>query len=143
MSSKFYCVVKSEDAVVPKKAGPNEVGYDLTLTKVSKRLDKNTIMYDTDIIVKPPNGYYFEIVPRSSIVKTGWWLANSVGIIDPTYRDTLKVVLKRVDETTPEIELPKRLCQLVLREMGETFECQVVDSLDTTERIGGFGSTDK
>lgn len=131
------------DAVLPTKAGPDEIGYDLTLTRIHKRLDEYTIMYDTDIIVKPPEGFYVEVVPRSSMVKTGWFLANSVGIIDPTYRDTIKVVLKRVDASHPEVELPKKICQLILREVPHRHvEVEEVVSLDTTSRQGGFGSTD-
>jgi len=98
-------------------------------------------MYDTGIIIKPPDGYYTEIVPRSSIVKSGWILANSVGIIDPTYRDTLKVVLKRVDKEQPEIPLPNRICQLILKPFVESFSVIETDSLEETERKGGFGST--
>lgn len=137
------CVLTWPDAVLPAKAGPQEVGYDLTLVRVHERLDDDTIMYDTGVIAKPPEGYYLEVVPRSSIVKSGWIMANSVGIIDPTYRDTIKVVLKRVRSDTPEIELPKRLCQLLLRRMeGAGVVIRGVDALDHTTRTGGFGSTD-
>ena len=149
----MQCVKTSDLAVIPFRAGPNEIGFDLTLVRKTKELDEYTIMYDTDIIIKPPDGFYTEIVPRSSIVKTGWFQANSIGIIDPTYRDTLKVVLKRVDKNTPEITLPCRLCQLILRpvyrivkvdkESGQhSNEIIVVDKLEETERKGGFGSTD-
>jgi dUTP pyrophosphatase len=128
--------------VIPKKAGPNEIGYDLTLINKVKEIDDYTIMYDTGIIIKPPDGYYTEIVPRSSIVKSGWMLANSIGIIDPTYRDTLRVVLKRMDPCQHEIELPSKLCQLILRKVSNDFDVVEVSHLDKTERTGGFGSTD-
>lgn len=129
------------DAVPPFKAGANEVGYDITLIEKVKEIDSYTIMYDTGIIVKPPDGYYLEIVPRSSIIKSGWMLANSVGIIDPTYRDTLKVVLKRVQRSQPEVVLPNRLCQLIIRPILNDFQVVEVKTLDVTERTGGFGST--
>lgn len=143
MTSTIQCIRTSEKAVLPKKAGINEVGYDLTIIEKVKDIDPYTIMYDTGIIIKPPDGYYIEIVPRSSIVKSGWVLANSIGIIDPTYRDTLRVVLKRVDHSQHEIELPSKICQLVLRKMTTYFDVKEVIHLDTTERTGGFGSTDK
>ena len=139
----MQCIRTTNDAVLPTKAGREEIGYDLTLTRIHSRLDEHTIMYDTDVIVKPPSGFYVEVVPRSSIVKTGWFMANSIGIIDPTYRDTIKVVLKRVDLAYPEIALPKKLCQLVLRQVPpQDVAVEEVDSLDTTYRDGGFGSTD-
>lgn len=144
MSSTLQCIKTTALAVLPSKAGPNEVGYDMTLVRVHSRIDKDTIMYDTDIITKPPLGYYSEVVPRSSIVKTGWILANSIGIIDPTYRGTIKVVLKRTDSETAELELPCKIVQLVLRKMSPNFEVADRGSFkfEETERKGGFGSTD-
>lgn len=142
MTSTIQCIRTSEKAVLPKKAGTNEVGYDLTIIEKVKDIDAYTVMYDTGIIIKPPDGYYTEIVPRSSIVKSGWILANSIGIIDPTYRDTLRVVLKRMDPSHHEVELPSKICQLVLRKMTTHFDVTEVTHLDTTERTGGFGSTD-
>lgn len=149
----MLCLKKSINAVLPQKAGPNEIGFDLTLIEKIKQYDDYTIMYDTGICIKPPQGFYTEIVPRSSIIKTGWFLANSIGIIDPTYRDTLKVVLKRVDKSQSEITLPSKICQLIIRPIYKVVkvledktnsdEIILVDSLDETDRKGGFGSTDK
>ena len=87
---KLKIKIHDENAVIPTKAGDQEVGYDLTAINFVKRLGTNTFMYDTGISVEPPAGYYTEIVPRSSIVKSGYILTNSIGIIDPTYRGTLK-----------------------------------------------------
>mgnify|MGYP000979001773 CR=1 FL=1 len=144
------------NAIVPTKAGDDEVGYDLTAISFVKKLSPVTFMYDTGISVKPPEGYYTEIVPRSSIVKSGFILANSVGVIDPTYRGTLKIVLHKVvkDEEGQRsgngvqiacrpLTTPFTLCQLIIRKM-ERAAVIVVDSLDETSRgDGGFGSTDK
>ena len=94
-------------------------------------------LYDTGIKVEPPPGYYCEIVPRSSIVKAGVMLANSTGIIDPTYRGTLKVCL--VGEKQ---QCPFKLCQLILRPIPPNFVVVKKSSLSRTSRgEGGFGST--
>lgn len=137
------CVRKDRRSVLPQKAGGGEVGYDIYMIEKVKELDADTVMYDTGIVVKPPAGYFVEIVARSSIVKTGWMLANGIGVIDPTYRDTLKIVLKRVSKDTPEVMLPSRICQLVIRPLLNRFEVKQVDVLEETERTGGFGSTDE
>ena len=130
------------NAIIPKKAGINEVGYDLTLIKHVKIFGKNTIMYDTGISVEPPNGYYTEIVPRSSLVKTGYIMTNSIGIIDPTYRGTLKICVTRIDDTLPELILPCKKFQLIIRKMYN-FSVKDIDKLTNTNRgVGGFGSTD-
>ncbi|HIB77402.1 MAG TPA: dUTP pyrophosphatase [Flavobacteriales bacterium] len=144
--------IHDKDSIIPEKAGDNEVGYDLTAISFVKKLSPVTFMYDTGISVKPPDGYYTEIIPRSSIVKSGFILANSIGIIDPTYRGTLKIVLHKVDTGKKEsnnqlsarpLTVPFTLCQLVVRKM-EKVKITVVDSLDDTYRgDGGFGSTNK
>ena len=82
-----------------------------------KTYGKNTFMYDTGISVEPPCGYYTEIVPRSSIVKTGYIMTNSIGIIDPTYRGTLKICVTRIDDTLPELTIPFKKFQLIVRKM--------------------------
>lgn len=134
-------VKKDESAVIPSKAGPDEVGYDLTLIKVSKIVNGKTVMYDTGIVVKPPPGHYTEIVPRSSIYKSGWMMANGIGIIDPTYRDTLKIVLVQVNPDSIMIDLPCRIAQLIVRPLIGDIETLVVHSVEDTYRKGGFGST--
>ena len=51
------------------------------------------IEYDTNVIVAPEDeSQYFSLVyPRSSISKYNLSLANSVGVVDSGYRDTIKV----------------------------------------------------
>lgn len=133
----------NDNAVFPKKAHPTDVGYDLTCISIDKKISENIIRYDTGISVSPSEGYYVEIVPRSSLSSTGYILANSVGIVDPEYTGTLKVVLIRVDKTLPELTLPFTKCQLVVRRLEECI-LHSVDDLKLTERgSGGFGSTDK
>ena len=127
-------VIHDDRARLPKKAGPQEVGYDLVCVRKVKDLDGCT-MYDTGISIKPPEGYYTEIVPRSSIVKHNTMLANGIGIIDPTYRGTLKICL------TNPVECPFSLCQLILKPMPPDVQVTKVTSLDATYRNGGFGST--
>ena len=133
-----------DDAVIPFKTCPSDVGYDLTLVRKVKDVRPNVILYDTGLQIKPPEGYYTEIVPRSSIIKTGWVLANSVGIIDRDYRGNLMVAVARVDPQAPEFELPHRGFQLILRKQ-ETALFQVLkgdeDWEATVRGDGGFGST--
>jgi dUTP pyrophosphatase len=130
-------------AVVPTKGTQYSVGYDLTAISVYKKLSDKTTLYDTGIIVQPPPGYYTEILPRSSITKTGYVLSNSVGTIDSDYRGRLLIALTRVDEGFPELTLPFTRCQLVLRRHEDYTIRQVVSLTDTERGSGGFGSTDK
>ena len=135
-------VLQDERSVLPSKAHSSDIGYDLTLIDIWKSMENQRIVfYETGIAVKPPSGYYVEVVPRSSFSKTGYVIANSVGIIDPEYRGTIKVALLKVLPDMPDLELPYKGFQMIIRPMI-SFPIRVVDSLDNTERgDGSFGST--
>ena len=132
------------EAVIPTLANEYEVGFDLTVISKIKDINSTTSMYETGISVQPPEGFYFEIVPRSSLSKTGYMLSNSIGIIDPTYRGTLKIVITKVCEDAPEFELPNKRFQLVPRiHISKEMKVIEVSELDETYRgDGAFGSTD-
>jgi dUTP pyrophosphatase len=134
--------------VVPIKASPSEIGYDLTLIREVKSYNNQTTMFDSGISVIPPRGYYIEIVPRSSLSRFGYVMSNSIGIIDPSYRGTLKVVLTKVVPDVEDIVLPLTRFQLILRKIYNTdIEVHTLSNSgefeNSTERgSGGFGSTD-
>lgn len=130
-------------AVTPTLGTPYSTGFDLTAVSVFKKLENSqTTLYNTHIQVKPPPGYYTEILPRSSISKSGYMLANSVGVIDEDYRGELLIALTKINDKAPDLQLPCKICQLVLRKKEE-FIMTEVPELDSTERgSGGFGSTD-
>lgn len=126
-----------------EKTHKDDVGYNLVAIKEHKRLTSRTVMYDTGLIVRPPPGYYTEIIPRSSMGKSGHILANSVGIVDPGYTGTLLIALTKIDDGAPDLKLPFSLCQLVLRKF-EDYTLEETTTLEETSRgSGGFGSTDK
>lgn len=133
-----------KDAVSPSKERASDSGYDLVLLEKIKTVGK-VEFYDTGIKVKPNFGYYFQIVPRSSISKTGYMLANSVGIIDRTYLGNIIVALIKIDETAPDLVLPLRMVQMIPTPIVH-FELEEVESFDVNETErgeGGFGSTNK
>jgi len=85
---------------------------------------------------------HYWLVPRSSIYKTGHMMANSVGVIDRSYRGTLKApVIKTVTDGTG-FTRGQRYFQIVAPDMGTIRTVHLVDSLPATGRgAGGFGST--
>jgi dUTPase len=91
---------------------------------------------------------HYWLCPRSSIYKTGMMMANSQGVIDRSYRGTLKapiwiVNLDAFDRTFKELRFRgTRYFQIVAPDMGWIREVRIVESLNTTSRgAGGFGST--
>ena len=130
----------SSDAVIPSKAHASDAGFDVTLTRVIER-DGPRTLYGTGIKVAAPIGTYFTLNARSSLSKMGFMLANSVGIIDESYRGEIMLSLFKFDAKKPDLPLPYRAAQLVLcHTVASTMAESVV--LDVTERgEGGFGST--
>jgi|DEB19_MinimDraft_3_1074340.scaffolds.fasta_scaffold32138_1 deoxyuridine 5'-triphosphate nucleotidohydrolase len=132
------------DAVIPAKASYSDTGYDLTIIKEYKNLDSGVILYDTGIKLDIPNGYYVEIVPRSSISKSGYMLANNIGIIDQSYRGNLYVALIKINKDMPDIQLPCKCCQIIFKKQEYVnLEISSEDFSNTNRGMGGFGSTGK
>jgi dUTP pyrophosphatase len=131
-----------ENAVLPTKDKLSDAGYDLTVIKVARTLLNNVTLYDTGIKINIQHGYYAEVVPRSSLSKSGYMLANSIGIIDANYRGNILIALIRVDESAPKLKLPFRCCQLIFKRQINMDMIEVKDDFESTSRNGGgFGST--
>lgn len=151
MSAKISIKKIAPEAVMPSKALAGDVGYDLTIisreTIVTgvwhgRVMDPEVTLYDTGVAVEPSDGYYVEVVPRSSLSRTGYIMANSIGIIDPSYRGTIKVALIKIDKYAPEIPLPFKGFQMVIRKIENVELCLTDENLSQTTRgNGGFGST--
>ncbi len=135
-----------EDMPLPERAHPGDAGLDLTAMAV-EMLRPGVFSFDSGVSVELEAGYYCEVVPRSSIVKTEFLLANSVGVIDPGYRGRIRVVLRYLgrapDGGAAEARalLGTRMAQLLVRRL-EPVQVEPVDALDATARgSGGFGSS--
>jgi deoxyuridine 5'-triphosphate nucleotidohydrolase len=141
---KIKVIKKDSNAILPSKPNESDIGFDLTVIKKVKDLTENVELWDTGLVVLPPSGYYIEIVPRSSISKSGYMLANSVGIIDRGYRGTLMIALLKVSHSMNSIETPWKCCQMILRKHENSFieECSDFEE-NTSRNTGGFGSSDK
>ena len=125
------------DAVIPAKTRGSDVGYDLTVIKVHKVMSPDRIiMFDSGIQARIPWGTYLEIVPRSSLSKTGWMMANSVGIIDPSYTGNLLVVCIKVDPDAAPLTLPFRGFQIIVRKQHHMTVQAVVEEEEENDRVG-------
>ena len=128
------------NAVPPSKRAESDSGFDLTLVAHSHS-HGNVQFFRTGLRVQPEFGWYFDLVPRSSISKTGYVLANSVGVIDRGYTGEILVPLIKVDANACDLELPIRLVQIIPRPIiaAELVEVQEFD--DTARGADGFGSS--
>jgi dUTP pyrophosphatase len=97
---------------------------------------------DIKILCEPAfaGGYY--LYPRSSISKTPLRLANSVGIIDNTYRGSIMAKVDNISDAPFTIRRGERLFQLCHPSLLP-LHVMFADSIntDTARGAGGFGST--
>jgi dUTP pyrophosphatase len=131
-----------ENAVLPSYSKPGDAGLDLTATsmKVVDNSDHGYIEYGTGLSFEIPEGYVGLLFPRSSISNTGLILANSVGVLDSSYRGEVTFRFKwRAD--TRKYNVGERVGQLIIMPYP-TIEFEEVSELSQTERgEGGYGST--
>ena len=131
---------------LPSRAHPDDAGLDLTAMAVEP-MRPGVFAFDTGVSVAPETGYYCEVVPRSSIVKSDFVQANSIGVIDPSYRGRIRVVLRYLGRDADEgaaqaaALVGTRIAQLLVRRL-EPVRVTAVERLDETRRgEGGFGSS--
>lgn len=132
------------NAVIPQKSKESDVGYDLTIIKKYKTISQMTTLYDTGIKLEVDYGYYIEIVPRSSLSKSGYLLTNSIGIIEKSYTGNLLISLTKIDNNMPDLTLPFKCCQLIFKPQisMNMLEIKNINNITNTLRNnGGFGSS--
>lgn len=136
---------------------PNISGEKIKIKGVDYYSRIDYIEYDTEVKFAPEQPYYALIYPRSSISKKNLSLANSVGVIDPGYRDTIKVRFNYLIQPEDLIleknkfyvkineekiyAIGDRICQLIWANENSPI-VEYVDKLPPSTRgLGGFGST--
>ena len=158
-------------ATIPTRAHDTDVGYDVTSISLTAVLlngarvsidnpktqlpdfacaaihdEKYAIDYyivDTGVHLTPPPGYYFDLVPnsRQSKITVAW--NNSIGVIDPGYTGSIKIIIKHAMYKDLVPYLPGKVVgQLILRPHLSTTFTQVPALPTTTRADGGFGSTE-
>lgn len=132
-------VLTSSTAQLPKRATSGSAGYDL-YSAVEMLIDANSRgKVPLNIKVMIPEGTYGRIAPRSGLAfKSG--IDVGAGVIDSDYRDEVGVILFNHGDREFHINIGDRIAQLILVKI-ETPDVEQVESLDETERTGGFGST--
>jgi len=176
---KAYIKTDPENQTIRRPEFSGDAGYDLIAYSEPKIVGKTKspkskfyrtidyIEYDTNVIVAPENEsqYYSLVYPRSSISNYNLGLANSVGVIDGGYRDTIKVRFRYISQPEDldydivaldgeekksfftKINFDKiykkgdKIAQLVWMNQNKLF-IEFSNSIPLSERgAGGFGST--
>ena len=132
----------SPDAVAPARARSGDAGYDLRATERVSIPPEGRRLVGTGIAIALPEGIAGLVTPRSGLaIEHGLTLLNAPGLIDPSYRGEIKVILHNTSERRYTVEIGDRIAQLLLVPYLAP-ELEVVDVLPATERgQRGFGSS--
>ena len=100
--------------------------------------------FHTGLAIETPQGMHAEIYVRSSVgCKRHLRLANSVGIVDETYRGEVLVFIHNFGQEPVTVKHQERLCQMLLKESYNVNVVEVDELSDTERGVNGFGSTGK
>ena len=131
----------TDQALIPERKTPQAAGYDLAPCEEFTLAPGEQQLINTGIAMAIPEGYMGQLYPRSSLAVKG--LAVEGGVIDADYRGPIKIILRNQGtESFTFTKGDKPIAQIVLHRitMPETREVQ---ELETTNRTGGFGSTNR
>ena len=110
------------------------------------RLGWKRLKFDTGIAIEPDSFYFYFGAPNSRVVKTDVFLQNSMGVIDPTYRGTIRFFYRNLEngfirDTVIGLSM---CCGQIFPAIRVKPSIKFVDKLSDTERgTGGFGSSSK
>lgn len=117
-----------------------DVGLDIPIA-YRHCVPKKAKAFKIDLGFKAEPSHGYMLIPRSSISKTPIRLANSIGIIDKSYRGKVLVKVDNISDSDFILESVECYFQIVAFD-GYLPSYKIVDEINDTERgDGGFGST--
>ena len=135
----------NEQSKLPVKGSLNAACYDVYAHSIKlQRPDK--IVIGLGFMTEIPPGFKGIVVPRSSISKTNWFLANSIGVIDADYRGEWMMILRTTGSVMYDalpFEIGERCAQIYFEKVNDVEIEEVEELSDTARGTGGFGSTGK
>ena len=158
-----------DEPSILRPAYQGDAGYDLIAKsepEIKGEHSKNNpelytsidyIEYDTDLKLGPDDSLYSLVFPRSSISKYNLALANSIGVVDTGYRDSIKIRFRYIAQPSDfvikerkvffKINYDKiykkgdRIAQLIWMLHNHPY-LQFTNDLPISQRqFGGFGSS--
>lgn len=126
----------------PTRAHDTDAGLDLYVPEGQTCLVRRGAVYTIDLGVRVaiPDGYYGQLVLRSSAGAKGLTIPHGGGVIDSGYRGNVKVLVAALAEPVL-VAARDRICQLIIHKLPAVeWTSGVVDD-NTSRSTGGFGST--
>ena len=106
------------EAIIPIKATSESIGYDLyAISNTIIPINDNQLI-DTGLAMKPPDGTYIRIAPRSGLA-VNQKIQVDAGVIDPDYTGEIKVLLFNKNKQTFQVNAGDKIAQFII-ENAET-----------------------
>jgi dUTP pyrophosphatase len=131
-------------AVPPARTRADDAAFDLRCVESFALAPGRRAVVPTGVAVALPEGHAGLVVPRSGLAaRYGISVVNGPGLIDPSYRGEIRVVLVNLGDEPYQGEPGDRIAQLLLVPFSAP-PARVVDELpDSADGRGadGFGSS--
>lgn len=151
-SRAFTVFRKTPSAKLPIRANDHAVGWDVfadllsesgrPITKACHQRAVTPI--PSGLVLRPPEGFYFQCCSRSGLAGRGIFVANAPGIIDPDYTGELIILLFNGSFETQYVQHHHRIAQIVLCPIVSAF-CEETQTPPQSSSSGrgekGFGSS--
>jgi dUTP pyrophosphatase len=130
----------SQQAPLPRKANPGDLGYDLFSVESVTLPPGATTPVHTGIAVELPESWGALVKDRSSMALKG--ITTRAGVIDGGYRGEIIVVLHNEGDQPYSIQTGDKIAQLVPLPVTEWDVIEVEELSETKRGDGGFGSSE-
>jgi dUTP pyrophosphatase len=128
----------------PARTRPGDAGYDLRCVDGFSLWPGERATVPTGVAVALPPGVAGLVLPRSGLAaRHGLSVVNGPGLIDPTYRGEIRVVLVNLGDARFEAAPGDRIAQLLLVPFVVPDACVVAELPPSADDRGenGFGSS--
>jgi dUTP pyrophosphatase len=128
----------------PARTRPGDAGYDLRCVGAFSLAPGERRVVPTGVAIALPDGVAGLVVPRSGLAaRHGLSVVNGPGLIDPTYRGEVRVVLVNLGGEPYEGEAGDRIAQLLLVPFVAPATRVVEELAPSADERGehGFGSS--
>lgn len=142
MKTPVRIIRRNPSVPSPSYQTPGAVGFDIPASQVCRIAPHTTELIHTGLTIEVPQHLALLLIARSSLVKKGLLLANSVGVIDQDFsgpEDEIRLALHNLKDTPYNVAEGERLVQgiFVPIDRVEFIETQTLSAVSR----GGFGST--
>ena len=128
-----------EDGIGPKKAKPDDAGFDVFCRK-DERITSNTIdLIPVGFKVSIPKGWEIQLRPKSGLALKG--LKIHFGTIDSGYCDEVCVIVHNPTDEDKYFQKGQKIAQIVPKKIPDVMFERVIHIDSDNDRGGGFGST--